>query len=49
MESDNAKSEDMPYRVYLLDAIHCGSEEIDHGEAIEHEEVRRRLAKWLEK
>ena len=48
MENDDPKSEDMRYRTYLLDAIRRGSEEIDRGEAIEHEEVKRRLAKWLE-
>jgi predicted transcriptional regulator len=49
MENDEPKSEDMPYRAYLLDAIRRGSQEIDRGEAIDHEEVKRRLAKWLEK
>jgi predicted transcriptional regulator len=49
MDDDEPKSEDMPYREYLRDAISRGSDEIDRGEAIEHEEVKRRLAKWLEK
>jgi predicted transcriptional regulator len=49
MESDEDKSEDLPYRVYLHDAVRRGSEEIGRGEAIDHEEVKRRLAKWLEK
>ena len=40
--------EDIPYQVYVLDEIARGSEEIEQGEAIEHEEARRRLAKWLE-
>jgi predicted transcriptional regulator len=48
MDNDEPKSEDMLYRAYVLDAIRRGSEEIDRGEAIEHEEVKRRLAKWLE-
>ena len=46
---DGASFEDIQYQVYVLDAISRGSEEIDRGEAIEHEEVKRRLAKWLEK
>ena len=33
----------------VLDEITRGSEEIDRGEGIEHEEVKRRLAKWLGK
>jgi predicted transcriptional regulator len=48
MDNDEAKFEDIPYRAYVLDAIRRGSDEIDGGEAIEHEEVKRRLAKWLE-
>jgi len=49
MESDERKLEDISYREYLLDAIRRGTDEIDNGEAIEHEEVKRRLAKWLER
>jgi predicted transcriptional regulator len=49
MDNDEPKSEAMPYRAYLLDEITRGSDEIDRGEAIEHEEVKRRLARWLEK
>jgi len=48
MDNDEPKSEEMPYRAYVLDAIRRGSEEIDRGEAIDHEEVKCRLAKWLE-
>jgi predicted transcriptional regulator len=40
--------EDIRYQRYLLDEIRQGSEEIEHGDAVEHEEVKRRLAKWLE-
>jgi predicted transcriptional regulator len=39
--------EEIQYQVYVLDAISRGSEEIDRGDAVEHEEVKRRLAKWL--
>jgi predicted transcriptional regulator len=49
MQNDEPNSEDMMYRAYVLDAIRCGSEEIDRGEAIEHEDLKRRLAEWLEK
>jgi len=46
---DETKSEDVPYGAYLIDTSRRGSEEIDRREAIDHEEVKRRLAKWLEK
>lgn len=45
---NDATFEDIQYHVYLLDEIARGSEEIERGEGIEHEEARRRLAKWLE-
>jgi predicted transcriptional regulator len=43
-----SEAEDIQYQLYLLEEISRGSEEIDRGEAIDHEEVKRRLAKWLE-
>jgi predicted transcriptional regulator len=49
MDNDEPRSEDTLYRAYVLDAICRGSEEIGRGEAIDHEEVKRRMAKWLEK
>jgi predicted transcriptional regulator len=44
---DGTSFEDIQYQVYVLDAISRGSEDIDRGETIEHDEVKRRLAKWL--
>jgi predicted transcriptional regulator len=44
---EEASFEDIQYQVYVLDAISRGSEEIDRGDTVEHEEVKRRLAKWL--
>jgi hypothetical protein len=49
MESDDEKCDEMLYCAYLVAAIRRGSEEIDRREAIEHEELKRRLAKWLDK
>ena len=46
---DEASFEDIQYQVYLLDEVSRGSREIDRGEGIEHGEVKRRLAKWLER
>jgi len=45
---DEASLEDIQYEVYVLDDIRRGTEEIDRGEAVEHEEVKRRLSKWLD-
>ena len=46
---DDASLEDIQYQVYVLDEIRRGSEEIERGEGIDHEDVKRRLARWLEK
>ena len=46
---EEASFEDIQYQVYVLDEIRRGSEEIDRGDVVEHEEVKRRLAKWLDK
>ena len=46
---DDASFEDIQYRVYVLDEISRGSEEIERGEGLDHEDVKRRLARWLEK
>ena len=43
-----ASFEEIQYQVYVLDEISRGSKEIDRGEGVEHEEVKRRLAKWLD-
>jgi predicted transcriptional regulator len=45
---NDASFEDIQYQVYLLDEVARGSEELDRGEGVEQDEVRRRLAKWLE-
>ena len=46
---EGASFEEIQYQVYLLDEIARGEEELERGEGIEHAEVKRRLAKWLEK
>lgn len=46
---DEASFQEIQYQVYVLDEISRGADEIDRGEGIEHEEVKRRLAKWLDK
>jgi predicted transcriptional regulator len=46
---DDASFEDIQYQVYVLDEISRGSEEIERGEGLDHEDVKRRLVRWLEK
>jgi predicted transcriptional regulator len=43
-----SEAEDLQYQRCLLDEISRGAEEIEQGDAVDHEEVKRRLAKWLE-
>jgi predicted transcriptional regulator len=43
-----ASFEEIQYQVYVLDEISRGAAEIDRGEGVEHEEAKRRLAKWLD-
>lgn len=45
---NEASFEDIQYQVYVLDEIGRGSNEIERGEGLEHNDVKRRLAKWLE-
>jgi predicted transcriptional regulator len=45
---NDASFEDIQYQVYLLGEIARGADEIERGEGIEREEVRRRFARWIE-
>ena len=44
---DGASFEEIQYQVYVLDEISRGTEELQRGEGLEHDEVKRRLEKWL--
>jgi len=46
---DNASIEAIAERVDFLAAIRKGLDQIDRGETIPHEEVKRQLATWLSK
>ena len=46
---DEVTLEDIQYQVYFLDEIARGTEQMNRGEIIPQEEVRRRMAKWLRK
>jgi predicted transcriptional regulator len=44
---DDASYEDIEYRIYLRRKIDQGLEDIRQGRVLSHEEVERRMAKWL--
>ena len=44
---DEVSFEDIQYQVYVLDEISRGEEELRRGEGVDHEDAKRRLAKWL--
>lgn len=46
---DDATLEDIQYRIYVRQRIERGLEEVAQGNVIDHEEVGRRLGKWLGK
>jgi predicted transcriptional regulator len=39
--------EELQYRLYVLEKIRRGEEQLDRGEGVPHDEVMRRLARWL--
>jgi predicted transcriptional regulator len=46
---EDASFEDIQYHIYVRQKIEQGLADVDAGRVIPHEEVVRRLAKWLEK
>ena len=46
---ENASLEDIQYHIYVRQKIEQGLEDVDAGRVLAHEEVQRRLAKWLTK
>jgi hypothetical protein len=45
---DNVDLDALIERLYLLRRLELAEEEIAAGQLVEHEEVERRMAKWLE-
>ena len=39
--------EEMQHRLYVLSKVQRGLKELDAGKGVPHEDVKRRLAKWL--
>ncbi|MEY2482330.1 MAG: hypothetical protein QOK24_858 [Verrucomicrobiota bacterium] len=44
---DEASLDDIAERVEFLAAVQKGLDQLDRGEGIPHEEVKRQLAAWL--
>ena len=46
---DDCSLEDVQYRLYLLQKVREGGEAIERGDVLAHDDVKRRLARWLNK
>ncbi|MFQ5964436.1 MAG: hypothetical protein ACE5KZ_09145 [Candidatus Scalinduaceae bacterium] len=46
---DNASYEDIQYHIYVQEKIRLGLKDIEEGRVLDHEEVERRMSKWLGK
>ena len=44
---DGASLDDIAKRVEFLTAVQKGLDQLDRGEGVSHEEVKRQLATWL--
>ena len=46
---ENASFEDIQYRINLVALLHERLASVDAGEVVSHEEVKARLAQWLDR
>ena len=46
---DDASLNDIQYHIYVCQKIERGLESIQQGNVIPHEEIVKRMARWLEK
>jgi len=46
---DDCTIEDVQYHLYVFQKIKCGLKDLDEGRFYTHEEVEKKMAKWLEK
>jgi len=46
---DDVTLEDIQYHIYVRQKIERGLADIEAGRVVSHEEVERRMAKWLAK
>jgi predicted transcriptional regulator len=44
---DNCSLEEIADRIEFMAAVHKGLDQLDKGEGIPHDEVKRQLASWL--
>ena len=46
---EESSLEDIQYHLYVLQCIERGRQDVEAGQVIPHEEVQRRMARWLDK
>lgn len=46
---ENASLEDIQYHIYVRQKIQQGLDDVEAGRVVPHEEVEKRLSKWLTK
>ncbi len=44
---DDSSYEDIMERLYFMQKIEAGLKDVEEGRVIPHEEVKKRLSKWL--
>ncbi|GAI94744.1 unnamed protein product [marine sediment metagenome] len=44
---DDSSYEDIMEKIYFMQKVEAGLKDVDEGRVIPHEEVKKRLAKWL--
>ena len=44
---DDSSYEDIMEKIYFMKKVEAGLKDIEEGRVIPHEEVKKRLAKWL--
>lgn len=45
---DDASLEDIQYRMYVHQKVKQGLKDLEEGRVVSHEEVKRRMRKWLD-
>ncbi|HEX6728313.1 MAG TPA: hypothetical protein VF078_13255 [Nitrospira sp.] len=44
---DEASFEDIQYHIYVREKIERGLKDVEEGRVLSHQEVERRMSKWL--
>lgn len=45
---EEASLEDIQYHLYVLQRVNRGREDVQAGRVVSHDEIERRLARWLD-